>query len=282
MAASSEIVSDWFKGQNDYGLRIMNLKFDISLARNYTSQRQVARVLTEDWLAKNMYCPVCGAMSIQKSMPNLPVNDFVCHECRSQYELKSKRTGSASFQASVADGVYRTMISRITSFDNPNFFFLHYDRYEVNNLVIVPKFFFTPDVIAKRQPLSSGAHRAGWEGCDILLKQIPQLAKIPIVTNGIVRPHRVVVEQYNAVAGLRTKSMETRGWLLEMLRLIERLDNVFTLKQLYAYVGELSRKHPGNNHIHDKIRQQLQLLRDKGIIDFVSRGVYKKVLVGGF
>jgi type II restriction enzyme len=32
-----------------------------------------------------------------------------------------------------------------------------------------------------------------------------------------------------------------------------------------------------NNFIKDKIRQQLQLLRDKGMIEFVGRGNYKKV-----
>ena len=35
-----------------------------------------------------------------------------------------------------------------------------------------------------------------------------------------------------------------------------------------------------NNFIKDKIRQQLQLLRDKGIIEFVGRGNYKKVNYG--
>ena len=35
-----------------------------------------------------------------------------------------------------------------------------------------------------------------------------------------------------------------------------------------------------NNFIKDKISQQLQLLRDKGIIEFVGRGNYKKVNYG--
>ena len=41
----------------------MNLKFDISLAKGYISPSQIARVLTEDWLARNMYCPICGEVS---------------------------------------------------------------------------------------------------------------------------------------------------------------------------------------------------------------------------
>lgn len=57
-----------------------------------------------------MYCPICGEVSIRRAKPNAPVKDYVCEHCKSQYELKSKRSDSESFQATVADGVYRTMI----------------------------------------------------------------------------------------------------------------------------------------------------------------------------
>ncbi len=80
------------------------------------------------------------------------------------------------------------MINRITSLENPSFFFMHYDNYEVNNLVIVPKCFFTPSVIGKRKPLGDNARRVGWTGCNIMMKLIPSTAKIPIIQNGIVRP----------------------------------------------------------------------------------------------
>lgn len=255
----------------------MNLKFDISLAEGYKSASQIARVLTEDWLARNMYCPICGEVSIRRAEPNAPVKDYVCEHCKSQYELKSKRSESESFQSTVADGVYRTMIGRITSLDNPSFFFMHYDRYEVNNLVIVPKCFFTPAVIEKREALAEDARRAGWEGCNILMREIPSTAKIPIIKNGVVRPVKDVVEQYRRVFNLQTKSVESRGWLMDTLHLVERLDETFTLNQMYSFVDELQMKHPQNNHIQDKIRQQLQFLRDKGIIEFKERGVYKKI-----
>ena len=37
---------------------------------------------------------------------------------------------------------------------------------------------------------------------------------------------------------------------------------------------ELARMHPENRHVRDKIRQQLQVLRDKGFLEFVGRGEY--------
>lgn len=255
----------------------MDLRFNTSLANGYKSASQIARVLTEDWLARNMYCPICGEVSIRRAEANAPVKDYVCEKCKAQYELKSKKSESESFQATVADGVYKTMINRITSLDNPSFFFMHYDRYEVNNLVIVPKCFFTPLVIEKRARLANTARRAGWEGCNILMNAIPATAKIPIIRNGKILPMQNVVLQYHRVYNLQTKSVESRGWLMDTLHLVERLDDTFTLNQMYSFVDELQMKHPDNNHIPDKIRQQLQFLRDKGIIEFVGRGVYKKI-----
>ena len=211
-----------------------------------------------------MYCPICGKQTIWHAEPNAPVKDYVCDNCKSQYELKSKKSASDRFQSTVNDGVYRTMIDRITSLDNPSFF-MHYDRYEVNNLVIVPKCFFTPDVIEKRKPLPDSARRAGWEGCNILMQKIPATAKIPIILNGEVIPIANVISQYKKVYNLQTRSVESRGWLIDTLHIVERLEKTFTLGQMYEFCNELKIKHPNNNHIKDKIRQQLQFLRDKVI-----------------
>ena len=51
----------------------------------------------------------------------------------------------------------------------------------------------------------------------------------------------------------------------------------FTLNQMYAFENALKVKHPENNFIKDKIRQQLQYLRDKGFIEFVTPRHYRKI-----
>lgn len=255
----------------------MDLRFNTSLAEGYKSKSQIARRLTEDWLVRNMYCPICGNVSIQAAEANAPVKDCVCDNCKSQYELKSKSCKSSTFSSTVSDGEYSTMIGRITSLDNPSFFFLHYDNYEVNNLVIVPKCFFTPKVIEERPPLPETARRAGWVGCNILMRDIPDSAKISIIKDGVVLPEKQVIAQYNKVYNLQTKSLVGRGWLMDTLHCVERLDTTFTLEQMYKFVDELRLLHPNNNHIQDKIRQQLQYLRDKGFLEFKGRGVYRRI-----
>ena len=88
--------------------------------------------------------------------------------------------------------------------------------------------FFTPSVIKKRKALKSTAERAGWEGCVIQMNEIPATAKIPIIINGEVRPIPDVVAQYQRVYNLQTKSVESRGWLMDTLHIVERLDETFT------------------------------------------------------
>ena len=48
----------------------------------------------------------------------------------------------------------------------------------------------------------------------------------------------------------------------------------FTLSEMYDFEYLLAQKHPNNKHIKDKIRQQLQFLRDKGYLEFLKRGSY--------
>ena len=80
---------------------------------------------------------------------------------------------------------------------------------------------------------------------------------------------------------LREKNAEARGWVLDIMLCIDLIKKeVFTLEDIYKFEDRLKLKYPNNNFIKDKIRQQLQVLRDKGIIDFLSRGNYKKVNYG--
>ncbi len=49
----------------------------------------------------------------------------------------------------------------------------------------------------------------------------------------------------------------------------------FTLDEVYAFERHLGELYPGNQNVKPKIRQQLQYLRDRGFIEFVSRGSYR-------
>lgn len=254
----------------------MNLVFETRIADAYQSQSQKARVLTEYWVDSQVYCPNCGHLDIDKYGNNKPVADFFCSNCKEDYELKSKKD---SVGIKIVDGAYRTMIERLQSSNNPNFFFLSYNlqSFEVLNFLVIPKHFFVPNIIEKRKPLSQVARRAGWVGCNILLQSIPQTGKIFFVRNKVVAPKEDVLAQWKKTLFLREeKEVAAKGWLLDVMRCVEKIGKKeFTLEDVYVFEGELSRLYPDNKHVKDKVRQQLQVLRDKGYLDFVSRGHYR-------
>lgn len=254
----------------------MKLTLDSKLADNYTSQSQKVRVLTERWVDDSIFCPNCGHLEIGKYPNNQPVADFYCSNCKEDYELKSKRD---SVGTKIVDGAYRTMIERLQSSNNPNFFLLNYDlqNLEVLNFLVIPKHFFVPEIIEKRKPLAPTARRAGWIGCNILLQSIPQTGKIYFIKDGQLEPKEKVLAEWQKTLFLRDeKEISAKGWLLDIMICLEKLEHKeFSLDEVYAFENELRKKHPDNRHIKDKIRQQLQVLRDKGYLEFTSRGNYR-------
>lgn len=71
---------------------------------------------------------------------------------------------------------------------------------------------------------------------------------------------------------------ELSPWQKDIFDILSRTkEKIIRLDQLYEYERELKTKHPRNMHIKAKIRQQLQQLRDKGLIEFIERGIYKKL-----
>jgi type II restriction enzyme len=51
----------------------------------------------------------------------------------------------------------------------------------------------------------------------------------------------------------------------------------FTPADVYAHAGALAKLHPNNAHVRDKIRQQLQVLRDLGLLEFLGDGNYRLI-----
>jgi len=251
----------------------MQTAFDLKLAKEYASPSQKIKVMSEGWVGENSFCPACGS-TIAHFENNRPVADFYCGSCKEEYELKSKKN---SMGKKILDGAYRTMIERLQSNNNPNFFLLNYNskNFAVINFIVIPKHFFVPEIIERREPLSQTARRAGWIGCNIILQNIPQTGKISYIKNGKIENKKEVLSNWQKTLFLR-REKKKRGWILDAMRCVEKIGKrEFFLDEVYAFEKELQIKYPGNNFIKDKLRQQLQLLRDEGYLEFVSRGRYR-------
>lgn len=251
----------------------MELALNYGIAKNYKSNSQKIRIITEYWTGKNAYCSYCGKPICQFGN-NRPVADFYCENDHEEFELKSKAGAIAS---KIMGGQYDKMVERIISEENPNLFLLTYLRESVNDFCVIPKYLLTPSIIEKRKPLSQTAQRAGWTGCNILIGRIPEIGKVFYIKDGIVNKKQRVLGQFNKIAFLREEKSESKGWVLDVMKCIDKIKtNEFSLQDVYSFEHELANLHPENHNIRPKIRQQLQLLRDKRFIKFLGEGKYEK------
>jgi len=253
----------------------MHLCFDREKADGYKSPSQVARVLTEDWASRNLFCPSCKKINLKTVRDNTKVIDFVCDDCSETFQLKSQ---SKPLGDKVLDSAYGPMIDSIKNNRTPNLFLLHYNSqdYCAENLLIVPRYFLTLSCIEQRKPLSQNARRAGWIGCNIVLREIPLDGKIPIIKKREIISPSFVRQSFDRFRFLSEKKYDVRGWTADVLKVIRDLGRTdFTLDEAYAYDEHLQKIHPENKHICPKIRQQLQILRDKGILEFKGSGQYR-------
>jgi len=253
---------------------VVRLEMRPEVAEGYKSPAQRARVVTEAWVSENMYCPSCDSDSLAPLPKNTKVADFICDSCDDRFQLKSQ---SRPLGNRILDSAYDPMMEAVLAGTTPNLLLMHYrpDIWRIHDFLAVPGHFLTSSSIEKRPPLKSYARRAGWVGCNIILDHLPSDGRIHIVLNGGIVPAAQVRGNWRQFSFLEKKKEEARGWLADTLACIRRVGKTeFSLAEVYAFENELHQNHPDNRHVRDKIRQQLQLLRNHGILSFMGAGRY--------
>jgi len=252
----------------------MQLTCDVTVAAYLHSPAQRARVISEYWFAQNSYCFACEADHLQPATTNTKAMDFSCSYCGQRYELK---TFTKRPLKSLVDGAYAALIGRIQSSSAPTLCLLERDDYwQIRSLTAIHSSFLTNWVIEKRKPLAESARRAGWVGCNIRLDRIPPDGEIGVIENGICQPKVEVRERFRRFLPLENLPADQRGWTTLTLSVIRSLGtSTFSLRDLYALEDRFAGFYPNNRHVHAKIRQQLQVLRDLGVISFSGNGTYQ-------
>jgi type II restriction enzyme len=109
-----------------------------------------------------------------------------------------------------------------------------------------------------------------------VLDKIPVHARIPIIQEGNVSPTQCVRDAYQRLRPLEKLQVEKRGWTLDVLQVVQSLNKKeFLLSDVYAHADALAKLHRKNAHIRPKIRQQMQVLRDLGLLEFLGFGSYR-------
>jgi hypothetical protein len=254
----------------------MNLQLSAHFAEGYNSPSQRARRVTEPWGTENLYCCACASDELDSLPNNARVSDFVCPDCTERYQLKSQ---SKKIGGRVLGSNYQKMLDAIAADQTPHFFLLRYQlpAWLVRDLLLIPKFTITNSVVIPRKPLGETARRKHWQGYTLDLGQIPDAAKISLVTAGVEREPSAVRADFSRIAPVREMKSDQRGWTLDVLRCVEKLGAIeFTNEKAYEFERHLSALHPGNRHVRDKIRQQLQVLRDLGFLEHVEKGRWRR------
>lgn len=256
----------------------MNLTLDPSAAEGYSSKAQRSRVITETWAEENLYCLNCSSDRIDAHRPGKKVEDFLCPSCDRRIQLKASRGGHGT---KVANSAYEQKMAAIRANAAPDYAFMGFDPdgWRVTDLFLVPGHYMTPTVVEERNPLSSDARRSGWVGSNILLDRIPEPGRIDLVEDGSAVPQNRAREKFEQTAFLSKEDTEARDWTTAVMSCIEDLPvqqgQRFTLDEVYEFEGELAEMYPDNQHIRAKIRQQLQVLRDEGLVEFLGDGEYR-------
>jgi type II restriction enzyme len=247
---------------------------NLPLLDRYRSNSQRARVMSEAWVLKNGYCLACTADSLSPTVANTRTKDFFCPACLHGYELKSKQ---GPFGSRVVDGAYSSMLATIQGGRTPTLLLLEFSPgWSVEGLTAVHHSLVTQDCIVARKPLGPLARRAGWTGCNIILPSIAAEGRIPIIIDGKVNARETTRKAFARLQFLEQMPVKRRSWAATLLNLLRQLHrDSFSLSDAYEFEGVLAKLYPGNNNLRPKIRQQLQILRDAGILRFVSRGQYR-------
>lgn len=248
----------------------------LTKTQGYKSASQKARILTEAWASDNLVCSSCGG--ILSLLPaNSRTSDFRCQSCGETYQLKSQ---SKPFGKKILGAEYNTTIQAIRAGRHPSLILLQYDLNDlsIQQVRILHRSWITEQSIIPRRPLGAQARRAGWQGCLLALESIPSTAFVNVVRNGSASPPQIVRSQWQTAHSVSTLPLAKRGWVALVLRIVALLPQEFTLQQVYDYEKELAKSYPANQNIRAKIRQQLQIIRDLGLIQLIRPGLYRRVL----
>lgn len=245
-----------------------------------SGETQRIREMSEAWAARSLWCPACTGRLDQAPAGRASL-DLLCSTCALEFELKAKRVSRRGVEVrSLSGGAYGATLRRFEGTGGPNLILLEYEAstYEVVRATLFPSFYLVPSVVDPRTPLRSTARRAGWQGCNIRLHRIPAAGRLTWIDRGVLAEPGDLGARWQGLQTLqRSTPSPSRGWMVDVLRVVESLPTHFALTDVYRAESELAALHPDNNNIRAKVRQQLQRLRDAGWIVFQRPGYYEKV-----
>jgi len=109
---------------------------------------------------------------------------------------------------------------------------------------------------------------------DELVRSTPQIRYVEAPASPEAEAEAELVLE-GAEAAIRDSLAGWKGSVFEVLTEVQGPD--FALADVYRHAPRFAREYPDNENIEAKIRQQLQMLRDLGLVRFLGGGRYRKL-----
>ena len=145
---------------------------------NWTSESRIVGEACEDYVKNKVKCIRCNNNNFEKYKTNEKSKDLICISCNQKYQIKAKSVTHKQInnikcknQFKTIGGEYSTTLTNIN--EKIDYLIILYEKqsYKILNILYITNENINSNCITPRNPLSSTAKRAGWQGCNILFKK---------------------------------------------------------------------------------------------------------------
>ena len=144
--------------------------------KKWTSASRIVGEAAEDCII-TMPCPICNEKSLIKYKANEKSKDVMCETCHCQIQMKASKAKGTKVpkkektSLTLLGAEYKTTCQSIRE-NNVHYLVLLYsmigDIYTISDIYFINHVDINESCIIPRNPLSSTARRAGWQGCTLV------------------------------------------------------------------------------------------------------------------
>ena len=150
----------------------------VASSKKWKSVSKIVGEAAEDCMI-TLPCPLCHERSLVKYKTNQKSKDVMCEKCSCQIQIKAtKHTKKAQTSIKLLGAEYRTTLSSVKE-NNVHYLVLLYSvndyKYTIRDICFIHHNDINESCIIPRNPLSSAAKRAGWQGCMLVFSNFKSI-----------------------------------------------------------------------------------------------------------
>ena len=164
---------------NIHNMELNELISQIKENNNWKSESRIVGEACEYYVKNNINCVRCNNKNFGKYKTNEKSKDLICITCNQKFQIKAKSATHKQVnnikyknKFKTIGGEYSTTLNSID--EKIDYLIILYEKqsYIILNVLYISNENINFNCIIPRNPLSSTAKRAGWQGCNIIFDNI--------------------------------------------------------------------------------------------------------------